>query len=266
MLRTLKDCLASREINTVRIATGYWDLPGLALLADDFKAFFERGGRLLLLIGKDPYVYASQVRNPKYKDLTYPADYIRTDLCELEPKAAHENAVRLILDHCTENEDSAIEIRIFHKNEDDEIQFLHSKCYIFTGDFLKQKIVYPNMTKYMPFVYDDQQYLTNQKCFIITGKYVAFLTAFLNSSLFKFCFRDNFPELHGGTREMSKIFFDKIPVILVDETTDLLFKAAVDDIQREYTKAKAMAIDTMVFDLYGLTEDERKAIGFVEIQ
>lgn len=134
MLRTLKDCLASREINTVRIATGYWDLPGLALLADDFKAFFERGGRLLLLIGNDPYVYASQVRNPKYKDLTYPADYIRTDLCELEPKAAHENAVRLILEHCTTNEDSAIEIRIFHKNEDDEIQFLHSKCYIFTGD------------------------------------------------------------------------------------------------------------------------------------
>ena len=136
----------------------------------------------------------------------------------------------------------------------------------YMGDFLKPKIVYPNMTKYMPFVYDDQQYLTNQKCFIITGKYVAFLTAFLNSSLFKFCFRDNFPELHGGTREISKIFFDKIPVILVDETTDLLFKAAVDDIQREYTKAKAMAIDTMFFDLYGLTEDERKAIGFVEIQ
>lgn len=79
-------------------------------------------------------------------------------------------------------------------------------------DFLRPKIIYPNMTKYMPFVFDDQMYLTNQKCFIITGKNVAYLTAFFNSSLFKYCFRDSFPELQGGTRELSKIFFDKIPV------------------------------------------------------
>ena len=39
-------------------------------------------------------------------------------------------------------------------------------------DFYKPKIIYPNMTKYMPFVFDDKMYLTNQKCFIITGKYV----------------------------------------------------------------------------------------------
>ena len=66
-------------------------------------------------------------------------------------------------------------------------------------DFLKPKIVYPNMTKYIPFVYDDQSFVTNQKCFIITGEQVAYLTAFLNSSLFKYCFRDSFPELQGGT-------------------------------------------------------------------
>ena len=37
-------------------------------------------------------------------------------------------------------------------------------------DFCKPKIVYPNMTKYMPFTYDEGAYLTNQKCFIITGR------------------------------------------------------------------------------------------------
>lgn len=90
-------------------------------------------------------------------------------------------------------------------------------------DFLQPKIVYPNMTKYLPFVYDDKRHLTNQKCFIITGKNVAFLSAFLNSSLFKFCYRDSFPELQGGTRELSKIFFDKIPVIQVNSSTNALF-------------------------------------------
>lgn len=134
MLHTLKECLALQDINTVKIATGYWDIPGLALLADDIKAFLEKeGAKFYLLIGKDPYIYASQVKNPKYKDKNYPADFIRTDLCELEPKDEFENAVRILLDFCTEEEDSKIQIRIFRRNEEDETQFLHSKCYIFTG-------------------------------------------------------------------------------------------------------------------------------------
>ena len=126
MLHTLKECLSSPDIKTVKIATGYWDIPGLALLTDDIKAFLEKEDtKLLLLIGKDPYVYASQVKNPKYKDKNYPADFIRTDLCELEPKEEFENAVRLLLDFCTEGEDSKIQIRIFRKNErfDWQLQF-----------------------------------------------------------------------------------------------------------------------------------------------
>ena len=132
-------------------------------------------------------------------------------------------------------------------------------------DFSKPKIIYPNMTKYMPFVYDDNNYLTNQKCFIITGKNVAYLTAFFNSSLFKYCFRDSFPELQGGTRELSKIFFDKIPVCKISENQNRLFLELVEDIQYEYTKQKALQIDTMFFDLYALSTEEKKVIGFVEI-
>ena len=132
-------------------------------------------------------------------------------------------------------------------------------------EFLKPKIIYPNMTKYMPFVFDNKLYLTNQKCFIITGKRVAYLTAFFNSSLFKYCFRDSFPELQGGTRELSKIFFDKIPVYEVSDAQNLQFQEAVEDIQNEYTKQKAQRIDSMLFDLYNLTREERKVIGFVEI-
>lgn len=126
--------------------------------------------------------------------------------------------------------------------------------------------MYPNMTKYLPFVYDDKQNLTNQKCFIIIGKNVAFLTAFFNSSLFKFCFRDSFPELQGGTRELSKIFFDKIPVIQVDFSTNELFLKKLLDIQTEYTKSKTIEIDTMIFDLYGLSKEERELVGFVDIK
>lgn len=133
-------------------------------------------------------------------------------------------------------------------------------------DFFKPKIIYPNMTKYMPFVFDTEHYMTNQKCFIITGENMAFLTAFLNSSLFKYCFRDSFPELQGGTRELSKIFFDKIPVIQPDKETENKFRKLVTDIQNNFTIAKAKSIDQLIFDMYGLSKDERECIGYIEIK
>ena len=123
---------------------------------------------------------------------------------------------------------------------------LSFRVLFFTEDFSKPKIIYPNMTKYMPFVYDEANFLTNQKCFIITGQNMAYLNAFLNSSLFKYCFRDSFPELQGGTRELSKIFFDKIPVKLVSLEQNEIFRKIVD--------------------LYNLTTEERKVIGYVEIK
>ena len=121
------------------------------------------------------------------------------------------------------------------------------------------------MTKYMPFFYDENNFLTNQKCFIVTGQNMAYLTAFFNSSIFKFCFRDSFPELQGGTRELSKIFFDKIRVLKISEAINDEFRKAVSQLQSSYTKEQAIAIDYMLFDLYNLTAEERKIIGYIEI-
>ena len=132
-------------------------------------------------------------------------------------------------------------------------------------DFSKPKIMYPNMTKYLPFYYDEKGFYQNDKSFMITGAHVSYLAAFLNSSLFKFCFRDNFPELLGGTRELRKIFFDKTPVLQVSDYTNGIFREKVNAIQSNYTKEQAKEIDTLLFDLYNLTDDERKIIGFVEI-
>ena len=132
-------------------------------------------------------------------------------------------------------------------------------------DFSSQKIIYPNMTKFLPFFYDDKGFMTNQKCFIITGESISYLTAFLNSSLFKFCFRNSFPELLGGTRELSKIFFDKIPVLKISHEINMRFKYYVSDIQKEFTKEKAIEIDKLIFELYQLNEKEKQEIGFIDI-
>lgn len=122
----------------------------------------------------------------------------------------------------------------------------------------------------MPFIYDKDGYFINDKGFIITGDNIAFLTAFLNSSLFKFCFRENFPELQGGTRELRKVFFDKIPVIKVTKSVNTLFDTKITEIQ--FQKSKGIntevvekQLDELIFDLYNLTAEERETIGFIEI-
>ncbi|MFC4210018.1 TaqI-like C-terminal specificity domain-containing protein, partial [Pedobacter lithocola] len=132
-------------------------------------------------------------------------------------------------------------------------------------DFFSPKIIYPNMTKFLPFLYDDSGYLTNQKCFIITGEKIEFLTAFLNSSLFKYCFKDNFPELQGGTRELSKIFFDKIPVIQITDMMNLDFKNLIKKVQDLSKNGFSTTdveefIEQKIFDIYGLTTEEREIV------
>ena len=141
----------------------------------------------------------------------------------------------------------------------------------YRDDFFKQKIIYPNMTKFLPFYYDEHGFLTNQKCFIITGKNIGFLTAFFNSSIFKFCFKESFPELQGGTRELSKVFFDKIPVIQITDKQNQQFEIMVKEVQsmknqKTDTLALEKQIDQLIFDLYDLNDDERNAVGYIEIK
>jgi hypothetical protein len=137
-------------------------------------------------------------------------------------------------------------------------------------DFSKQKIIYPNMTKYLPFVLDNSKYVTNQKCFILSGEHCSFLCAFLNSSLFKYCYRDNFPELQGGTRELSKVYFEKLHVKKVNDIINTQINELVLEIQSkrvmsQNTKNIEKQIDEIIFDLYSLTTDEKETIGFIEI-
>ena len=60
-------------------------------------------------------------------------------------------------------------------------------------DFEKPKLVYPNMTMILPFAIDLNGFLHNDKAFHLISEDVFWLTAFLNSKLFRYCFTDNFP-------------------------------------------------------------------------
>ncbi len=126
-------------------------------------------------------------------------------------------------------------------------------------EFTKPKIIYPNMTKYLPFYFDDKtHFFTNDKGFIITASRdsLTYLIGVLNSSLFRCCFRDNFPELMGNTYEVRKIFFEKIPIKPPAEEQASLFNQLVPLIQLAKQEASAAyaflenLIDACVMECY----------------
>jgi adenine-specific DNA-methyltransferase len=133
-------------------------------------------------------------------------------------------------------------------------------------DFLKPKIIYPNMTKYMPFVYDKHQFFTNQKCFIITGNQLSYLTAFLNSKIFRFAFKDYFPELLGDTKELSKVFFETVAIKEVDNITNSIFDVWVEAlVNQKKNGLPSIHIENEIHlklaEIYSLNEDELKLIN-----
>jgi hypothetical protein len=147
----------------------------------------------------------------------------------------------------------------------------HLRSCIYMDDFFRPKIIYPEITKFINFYFDENEnYYANNKCFILTGERTEFLTAFLNSSLFKYCFLNNFPELLGGTRELRKVFLEKIPVIKITDEQNEIFSKKVKQVQElkkrnGETKALEKEIDNLIFDLYELTAIEKETIGFIEI-
>ena len=82
----------------------------------------------------------------------------------------------------------------------------------YLDEFSKPKIIYPNMTKFLPFVYDISGVVTNQKCFIITGKHLGYLTAFFNSPI-KTAIPFKTKTATKVPRTMSRIlYFEVIPI------------------------------------------------------
>ncbi len=112
----LKQCLSLSEINELKIATGYWDLPGMVLIYDKLKAFLEREEtRFYLLIGKDPRITISQQEKVKIKDPSYPKDFIKTDIEDLELKEEYQKVVNLLLKYCTSDTDAKVQVRVYRK-------------------------------------------------------------------------------------------------------------------------------------------------------
>ena len=134
-------------------------------------------------------------------------------------------------------------------------------------EFEKEKVLYPNMTKFLPFVYDSNGFYTNDKSFIITGENnLKYLTGYFNSRVAAKWIRENCPELQGGTRELRKVFFENILIPPITEANQHLatqIETRVDQIldakrtdPDENVCELENQIDQIVYLLYDLTPEE----------
>ena len=145
-------------------------------------------------------------------------------------------------------------------------------------EFEKFKIIYPNICKRNEFTYDESNNYTNQKCFII-GSDDKFLLAILNSNVFYFLYQMKLPKLRGGFFEPSYVFLKDFPIA---NTNDKLVKKKLENHSNEMLRLNAAIekiktptertaierqiqatdaqIDQLVYQLYGLTEEEIKIV------
>lgn len=128
LVKYIKELVSRPDCNHIMIATGYWDLPGTALVYAEIKDFFARGGKLDLLIGQEPQLQYYQTSREAHE---FPDFYIQRDVDSLTDE--YKPIGKLIIDNALteENQDGKFEIRVYGQGEHKE--FLHAKCYIFLG-------------------------------------------------------------------------------------------------------------------------------------
>jgi hypothetical protein len=150
-------------------------------------------------------------------------------------------------------------------------------------EFNKPKIIYPEICGKPEFAFDNASFYINNKCFIISldDKY---LLGILNSKLDYFLFKQMLPKLQGGFFMPASVILKEFPirninfsdpadkarhdkmVALVERMLALHKKRAEVRIDHEKNliegqiEATDKQIDALVYELYGLTEEEIRIV------
>jgi len=134
------------------------------------------------------------------------------------------------------------------------------------GEFEKQKIIYPNICKQPEFIFDKSNVYTNQKCFIIASSDL-YLLGILNSRLIFYLFKNVLPKLRGDFYEPSYVYLKDFPIAEAENERKEKIISIVSEViankEQETKKDTTLLeskIDQLVYQLYGLTEEEIKIV------
>ena len=144
----------------------------------------------------------------------------------------------------------------------------------------KPKLIYPEIANRIYATYDDKGYYPNAKCFIITTKHInlKYLSSILSSDLINFYFKFLATPLRGNYYNLSKIYVEKIPLIIISKTEQNIYIELTDKMLKLHkklynsctpTERKLIQkqinltdkkINELVYKLYDLSVDEIKII------
>ncbi len=135
--------------------------------------------------------------------------------------------------------------------------------------FMEDKIVYAETMRihkgdtserFPRFGYANSFFI-DKTCFMITGKNLKYILMFLNSKLGEYLVHIYIKKLDTGGFNMQTIFVSEIPIIDIETLKQKPFITLADQIitlkkQNQDTTKLEVQIDRMVYELYGLSEDE----------
>ena len=141
-------------------------------------------------------------------------------------------------------------------------------------EFAKEKLIWMDLTEQGRFAYDDRAMYCMDTTFLMTGESVKYLCAVLNSTMATWFIQNTALTSGMGVTRWKAFTVERIPVPKLSAVKQRPFVRLVDRILEAKaadpdadTAALEWDIDRLVYDLYGLTEEEdtavERSLGFI---
>jgi hypothetical protein len=134
-------------------------------------------------------------------------------------------------------------------------------------DFEKPKIIWGEISDKPKFAFDDQNYYAEATTFLMTGERLKFLLGILNSKVSEWYFNQISTTTGMGTNRWKKYKIELLPIKIGNERIENKIETLVNQIieikrftPHADTKDLEKEIDELVYDLYELTEEERRIV------
>ena len=137
-------------------------------------------------------------------------------------------------------------------------------------EFEKEKVVWAEMTNAPSFIYDNNSFFINQTCYFLIHEHNKYLLGILNSNLIHIYMKSISSNLGDGAFRWIKQYIEKLPIPKIDSTNKALSDEIISLVGQILdskakdpttdTKELESKIDSLVYKLYHLTDDEIRII------
>ena len=136
---------------------------------------------------------------------------------------------------------------------------------VYTDDFSKPKIIYPETTQGAYFILDNGEFYLDKTCFFMISEHPRYLIATLSSKLFEYAYKHIFSSIELGTSayQYNKHAFVLLPVIepskvdtqILQQLEEYVDSAMIE--KSHHSKQEIIRkIDTIIYNLYNITDEE----------